>query len=65
MTQTLDINTFKELRDLIYKESGIFFPDSKKYYLETRLSQRLKELGLKSFEEYYTSLTPFCIQMLF
>ncbi len=53
MKTALDTNTFKEIRDLIYKESGIFFPDTKKYYLEMKLSQRLKELGLKSFEEYY------------
>ena len=44
--------TFRSLRDYIYDQTGIFVPDSKKYFLENRLSRRILENRLSSFEEY-------------
>ncbi len=44
---------FKLLRDFIYNQTGIYITDNRKYLLETRLTNRLKELGLSSFSEYY------------
>lgn len=44
---------FTQLRDFIYSKSGIFIADNRKYLLENRLRNRLKELNLKSFSEYY------------
>jgi chemotaxis protein methyltransferase CheR len=44
---------FKQLRDYIYEQSGIYIADNRKYLLENRLSNRLKHLNLKSFSEYY------------
>jgi chemotaxis protein methyltransferase CheR len=44
---------FKQLHEFIYKESGIFIAENRKYLIENRLSNRLKELNLKSFGEYY------------
>lgn len=44
---------FTQLRDFIYKESGIFIAENRKYLIENRLSNRLKELNLKNFGEYY------------
>ncbi len=44
---------FKQLRDFVYDQSGIFVADNRKYLLENRLAGRLKELNLKSFGEYY------------
>ncbi|MFW5836801.1 MAG: CheR family methyltransferase [Desulfovibrionaceae bacterium] len=44
---------FKQLRDYIYDQSGIYIADNRKYLLENRLSNRLKHLNLKSFSEYY------------
>ncbi len=49
----LSNETFCLLRDIIYAKCGIFFADNKKYLLETRLSRRLEEKNLKSFEDYY------------
>ncbi|MEM0982849.1 MAG: protein-glutamate O-methyltransferase CheR [Planctomycetota bacterium] len=43
---------FKKLRDIIYDRSGITFPDAKKYVLESRLSQRLRELEIDDFDQY-------------
>ena len=48
----MDPRTFEELREFIYKKSGIFFEKSKEYLLTNRLRKRLKELNLSSFEEY-------------
>ncbi len=44
--------TFKEIRDYIYKKSGIYIADNKKYLIENRLSGILREKGLESFEAY-------------
>ena len=48
----MDSKTFEELREFIYKKSGIFFEKSKEYLLTNRLRKRLKELNLSNFEEY-------------
>ncbi len=44
---------FTQLRDFIYAQSGIYIADNRKYLLENRLANRLKELNLKNFAEYY------------
>lgn len=53
----LSNETFVLLRDIIYAKCGIFFPETKKYLLETRLVRRLEEMNLKTFEDYYYFLT--------
>jgi chemotaxis protein methyltransferase CheR len=47
---------FVQLRDYIYKISGIYIAENRKYLLENRLINRLKELNLKNFAEYYNFL---------
>ncbi len=47
---------FKDFRELIYSLTGIDIPSRRKYLLENRLGQRLSELKLKSFAEYYKVL---------
>lgn len=44
---------FVNLRGFIYEQSGIFVGDNRKYLLENRLENRLKDLGLKNFSEYF------------
>ncbi len=44
--------TFRELRDIIYKSSGIYYTDSKKYVLESRILKRIEALKLNSLYEY-------------
>jgi chemotaxis protein methyltransferase CheR len=58
MTQapSLQDATFRALRDYIYGQTGIFVPDSKKYFLENRLSRRIAENRLTCFEEYLSFL---------
>jgi chemotaxis protein methyltransferase CheR len=48
----LTIEVFSELRKYIYNLCGIYFPDNKKYFLESRLQKRIRFLKLESFERY-------------
>ena len=49
---SLSVNTFEKWREFIYKNSGIYFQDNKKYLLESRLLKRLNNLNLNTYEEY-------------
>ncbi len=44
--------SFKQLRDFIYGQSGIFIPDTKKYLIEKRLTGRLQANGFHDFDQY-------------
>lgn len=44
---------FIQLRDFIYNESGIWIAEARAYLIENRLNNRLRELNLKNFSEYY------------
>ena len=44
---------YRLLRDFIHGYCGIYFDDSSKFLLERRLSRRIEQHRLKSFEEYY------------
>jgi chemotaxis protein methyltransferase CheR len=48
----LSDGTFKALRDYIYEKTGIYVPDSKKYFLENRLARRITENKLLSYDDY-------------
>jgi chemotaxis protein methyltransferase CheR len=52
-TVPLPDDTFRLLRDFIHGYCGIFFDDGSKFLLERRLSRRLEQRQLNSFEEYY------------
>lgn len=47
---------FLLIRDFIYQQCGIFIAENRKYLVENRLSNRLKDLNLKSYNEYYNFL---------
>lgn len=47
---------FKQLRDLIYEKTGIYFQDNKTYLLESRLLPRLKACRCLTFESYLNFL---------
>ncbi len=49
---SLSLDQFRDLREIIYEKSGIFFAENKLYLLENRLGRRLKELELPSFGDY-------------
>ena len=42
--QTMSLQDFLAVREFIYGRTGIFFSESKQYFLENRLSRRVAEL---------------------
>ena len=48
----LDSEEFETLRELIHGEAGIWLAPSKRVLLESRLSKRVRQLGLGSFADY-------------
>lgn len=48
---------FNQLAKIIYERSGIHFPETKKYIVESRLSHRLVELELDDYDQYIAFLT--------
>ena len=44
---------FSRFQTLIHREAGIFLNETKHALLSSRLQRRLRELGLKSFSDYY------------
>lgn len=51
--RTITDQEFSLFQELIYKETGIYLSSIKKTLLVGRLTRRLRELGLHSFEAYY------------
>ena len=54
--QEIDDRSFSELSDSVYSHSGIVLPASKKNLLVSRISKRLRQLGLESYSEYCSLL---------
>lgn len=55
-TQSMSLQDFLAIREFIYGRTGIFFSESKQYFLENRLSRRIQELGLGSYRDYLALL---------
>lgn len=45
-------NEFNELREIIYRNTGLYFPETKRYLLETRIYQRMRALQINEPIEY-------------
>ncbi|USN98338.1 MAG: protein-glutamate O-methyltransferase CheR [Phycisphaeraceae bacterium] len=56
-SRAISDSQFKALAKIIYDRSGIHFPETKKYIVESRLSHRLVELELDDFDQYIAFLT--------
>lgn len=54
--QRLSDETFVELRNYIYDNSGLFFGESRKYLLEGRIAKRMRFLEIDTFEQYVRAL---------
>ena len=50
--QTMSLQDFLAVREFIYGRTGIFFSESKQYFLENRLSKRLADLKLGTYRDY-------------
>lgn len=45
---------FERFRTLFYRKTGIFFEDSKRYFVDKRLKDRMKQCGHEQFKSYFT-----------
>ena len=57
MDFSISTEEFQRFRTLIYDESGISLNDQKQGLVASRLSKRLRDLGLSTFAEYYEQVT--------
>jgi chemotaxis protein methyltransferase CheR len=46
-------DVFRQMRDQIYRRTGMWFADSSKYLLQKRLSPRAREMNFDSFQKYF------------
>ena len=53
MSDFLPDNDFEKFKNLIYKESGIFFSNSNRTILESRLRERLRSSPFEKISEYF------------
>jgi len=53
---SLELREFRLLRDFINRFCGIYFADDSAYIVERRLRERLRDLGVEDFTEYYRYL---------
>lgn len=53
---TLTPELYQRFVDLIYKKTGIWFEVNKRYFVDKRLDERIAELGLENYREYYQLL---------
>ncbi|MBN4054164.1 protein-glutamate O-methyltransferase [Nitrospira defluvii] len=53
VSYTISDSEFQKFREFLYRESGISLGDHKKSLVISRLSKRLRNLGLNTFSEYY------------
>ncbi len=47
-------NDFERFRDFFYRRTGIYFEDSKRYFVDKRLLERMRLTEHKSFRSYFT-----------
>jgi chemotaxis protein methyltransferase CheR len=49
---TLALKDFATIRDEVYRKLGLFFEDSKVYFIQKRIEKRMETLGVESFADY-------------
>ncbi|HJZ10860.1 MAG TPA: protein-glutamate O-methyltransferase CheR [Acidobacteriota bacterium] len=49
----LNDRTYRMITDFIYKNSGLRFDETTKFLVQKRVSNRIRELNIDSFEKYY------------
>jgi chemotaxis protein methyltransferase CheR len=49
---TLALKDFAAIRDEVYRKLGLFFEDSKVYFLQKRIEKRMEMRGVQSFADY-------------
>lgn len=57
MNYEITSDEFEQFRTLVYKESGISLGDGKRSLIVSRLSKRLRDLSLDTFQQYFNLVT--------
>ncbi|SDG69499.1 CheR family methyltransferase [Desulfosporosinus hippei] len=53
---TLTPELYQRFIDLVYKKTGIMFEENKRYFVERRLTDRVEQLEIDSFRDYFFML---------
>jgi chemotaxis protein methyltransferase CheR len=53
---TISAEDFQRFREYFYRKSGIQFEESKRYFVDKRLVERIRATGCASFREYFAML---------
>jgi len=54
--ENISLEEYKKLQDFIYNKSGMFFPVSRKGYIEKRVLKRMEALRFDKFDTYFNIL---------
>jgi chemotaxis protein methyltransferase CheR len=54
--ETITDADFERFRDFFYRKTGIYFENSKRYFVDKRLISRIQETGHENFRRYFTFL---------
>ncbi len=49
---TLALKDFATIRDEVYRKLGLYFEDSKVFFIQKRIEKRMETLGVESFADY-------------
>jgi len=55
-TKGITDDDFQKFREFFYRKTGIHFDDSKRYFVDKRLVERMQALKADSFRSYFTTL---------
>lgn len=53
---TLTPEFYQRFIDLVYKKTGIMFEENKRYFVERRITDRIEQLEIESFRDYFFML---------
>jgi len=53
---TVTEEEFRRLCDFVYRRTGMVFTESKRYYVERRVAERMAATGAKTFDSYFARL---------
>ena len=56
LSGVINDSEFARFRDFFYRKTGIRFEDSKRYFVDKRLLERMRQTGHKLFRSYFTEL---------
>ena len=53
-SQELSVADFEKFRDFFYRKTGLYFDETKRYFVDKRILQRMQETEHDTFREYFS-----------